>query len=160
MSKDLSKTAGKLKAKTALADLDHSHCVLNNLHKTARALNRVYAQEMRPTKLGRSQFTILSTLGQAGPCSISAFAALMQIDRSTLTRNLYPLERGGLVIRTESEDDARRVLVTLTSKGERRLAAAQAYWQQAQNKVVAAFGAERWRKLEAELSALRRLQNL
>ena len=137
--------------------LEPSHCISNNLHKTARAVSRVYAEEMRPAGLARSQFAILESLDQAGAMSVSELAERLYMERTTLTRNLKPLEQAGLVVRRASGTDARVRLLAVTAKGRRKLTQARRYWRKAQARMLERFGEDEWRRLEGTLRGLRRL---
>jgi DNA-binding MarR family transcriptional regulator len=136
--------------------LKPDHCVGNNLFKTARAVSRIYAEEMRPAGLARSQFSILGTLYQTGPVALSALADRLYMDRTTLTRNLRPLERDGLVARKIAPGDGRVRLVGITADGRDRFREARGYWRTAQKRVLAMLGESEWRDLEDRLVALRR----
>jgi DNA-binding MarR family transcriptional regulator len=137
--------------------LEPAHCVSNNLQKTARAISRLYAEEMRPSGLTRAQFPMLGYLESSGPLPMSDLAARLYMDRTTLTRNLKPLEDARLVERPASEGDARVRLVAITPLGRRKLKEARRYWRRAQAKVLKLYGADSWLALEAQLRALRRL---
>lgn len=137
--------------------LDPSHCVSNNLHKTARAVSRVYAEEMRPAGLARSQFAILGTLERGGAMALSELADHLYMERTTLTRNLKPLEQAGLVRRRTSDSDGRVRLIEITPPGTRKLAGARRYWRKAQARLLNLFGEQQWRELETTLRGLRRL---
>jgi DNA-binding MarR family transcriptional regulator len=137
--------------------LEPAHCVSNNLQKTARAVSRLYAEEMRPSGLTRAQFPILGFLEAAGPLPMSDLAARLYMERTTLTRNLQPLEDAGLVERPADSHDARVKLVAITPLGRRKLREARRYWRKAQSRVVQLFGPEQWLELEAALRTLRRL---
>lgn len=142
----------------ALPDLlEPGHCVSNNLQKTARAVSRLYAEEMRPSGLTRAQFPMLGYLEAAGPLPMSDLAARLYMERTTLTRNLRPLEEAGLVERPTATRDARVKLVAITPLGRRKLKEARRYWRRAQTKVLKLFGAEAWLTLESQLRTLRRL---
>lgn len=136
--------------------LDPAHCVSNNLHKTARAVSRIYAEEMRPAGLARSQFAILGHLEHGGPMALSALAERLYMDRTTLTRNLRPLRSGGLVACDPSPDDARVKLVSITRSGRRKLEQARGHWRDAQARVLERFGEQAWIALEGSLRDLRR----
>jgi DNA-binding MarR family transcriptional regulator len=137
--------------------LDPSHCVSNNLHKTARAVSRVYAEEMRPAGLTRSQFAILESLERGGPMAVSDVARRLYMERTTLTRNLRPLETAALVTRRAAERDARVKEISIAPAGRRKLKQARAYWRKAQARLLASFGEKQWRELEATLRGLRRI---
>lgn len=136
--------------------LDPTHCVSNNLHETARAVSRVYAEEMRPAGLARSQFAILGHLQRSGPMAVSQLAERLYMERTTVTRNLRPLIRDGLVSRRPSPEDARVRRLAITARGRRRLDEAHGYWRHAQARLLELFGADAWRRLESSLRDLRR----
>ena len=133
------------------------HCVGLNLYKTARAVSRVYAEEMRPAGLARSQFAILGTLERSGPVSLSTLAEGLYMDRTTLTRNLKPLEKAGLAVRRRSETDARVMLVEITGSGSRRFREALKYWRRAQRRMLELLGENEWQALESKLMTVREL---
>ncbi|MEZ5561120.1 MAG: MarR family transcriptional regulator [Pseudomonadales bacterium] len=137
--------------------LEPRHCVSNNLHKTARAVTRIYAEEMRPAGLARSQFAILNVLETAGPQAISALAEHLFMDRTTLTRNLKPLRSAGLISRQTSTTDARVALIAITPEGRRKVRQARRYWRRAQARMLQMFGETQWRALERTLRELRAL---
>jgi len=137
--------------------LDPSHCVSNNLHKTARAVSRIYAEEMRPAGLARSQFAILGNLDHNGPMAITELANRLYMERTTLTRNLKPLEQAGLVVRVVDAADARVKRVAITVAGRRKLKQARGLWRKAQARMLKRFGEQEWRELEETLRLLRRL---
>ncbi len=78
----------------------------------------------------------------------------MEIERTTLTRNLKVLERDGLV-KVGPGADGRSKTVRLTAKGKRRLDAALPLWKQAHERMLREFGANRWKSLQKELDAMR-----
>lgn len=133
------------------------HCVSNNLQKTARAVSRLYAEEMRPSGLTRAQYPMLGYLEAAGPLPMSDLANRLYMERTTLTRNLKPLEAAGYVERPVDPDDARVRLVAITPLGRRKLREARRYWRAAQSRVLKLIGAEAWLELETSLRTLRRL---
>jgi DNA-binding MarR family transcriptional regulator len=137
--------------------LEPGHCVSNNLQKTARAVSRLFAEEMRPSGLTRAQFPMLGYLEAAGPLPRSDVAARLYMERTTLTRNLKPLEDAGLVERPQDPQDARVRLVAITPLGRRKLREARRYWRRAQERVLKLYGAEQWLALESQLRTLRRL---
>lgn len=133
------------------------HCVSNNLQKTARAVSRVYAEEMRPAGLTRAQFPILSTLDALGALPMTVLATRLYMERTTLTRHLRPLEEAGLVVRPATPEDARLRLVEISPAGRRKLKEARQLWKKAQSRMIERFGSEAWQQLEDSLRALRRL---
>ena len=95
------------------------------------------------------------TLDRVGPSTLSALAERLYMERTTLTRNLKPLEKSGLVTRKHSEADARVVLVAISEAGRARFREARRYWRKAQRRMLDLLGESEWRDLEARLTALR-----
>ena len=136
--------------------LTPKHCVSNHLHQTARAVNRVYSEEMRPIGLKRSQYSILGYLQKLGVAQLTELADLLFMDRTTLSRNLKPLQKQGLITVTPSALDRRAKELRLTDEGKALFKDATKYWRRAQKRILDAFGAENWSKLEASLKTLRK----
>jgi len=129
-------------------------CACNQLRRATRAITALYESALAPSRLKATQLPILVGLGSAGDLSVSTLADALALDRTTLTRNLKVLEARGLVRTSESDDDARVRMVTLTLEGSDVLATALTCWAQMQNLVEERFGRDRLQSLYAELEAL------
>jgi DNA-binding MarR family transcriptional regulator len=98
------------------------------------------------------QRSLLVALSLTGGAPLLRLAEELGLDRSTMTRNLAPLERDGLIASAPGPD--RRVrLVTLTDRGRRALVTALPLWEKAQRRVLAALGARRFHELNSVLRA-------
>jgi DNA-binding MarR family transcriptional regulator len=135
--------------------LSPSHCVSNNLHQTARAITKIYNEEMRPCGILRAQYSILGFVLRFGVVQLTELADSLYLDRTTLSRNLKPLEKRGLIQINKSRTDARAREVSLTEDGKRQFREASKYWRKAQKKIVSTFGEDNWASLEATLLKLR-----
>lgn len=124
------------------------HCMA--VRQAARWISQLYDQQLAPCGLTSPQYAVLSHLQRAGEASVAQLAEAMVLDRTTLTRNIAPLQRDGLVQVAGSEDDRRRKLLTLTSAGAERLAEARPLWRKAQAAFERHFG-------EGEAAAMRTL---
>jgi DNA-binding MarR family transcriptional regulator len=82
----------------------------------------------RTRRLAQHAVSILSKLKRVGPSTINALASSMVMDRSTLGRNILPLDRKGLITSEASESDRRSKVLRLTAVGEQRLQAALGIW--------------------------------
>ena len=138
-------------------DLKHVRlCAAGNLRRTTRALTQLYDELLRPSGLRATQFSLLVNIGREGQATIGRLAENMLIDRTTLTRNLRVLEQDGL-IESVPDADQRAHPVRLSKKGERALNRALPYWEQAQSRIVAGLGEEKFRALLKDLSTLAEL---
>jgi DNA-binding MarR family transcriptional regulator len=105
-------------------------CLCLHVQRAARALARRYDQAFRPVGLTSGQFSLLMSLNRPEPPIIAQVAALLAMDRTTLTANLKPLERRGLVEVVHGQTDRRRRTLRLTSSGRAALLAALPIWEQ------------------------------
>lgn len=130
-------------------------CVSNNLHRAARTVTRIYADEMAPFGLQRSQFGVLTMLALSGEATLQDVADRLDMDKTTVSRTIKPLLVRGLVATRPNANDGRSKLMNLTEAGTALYEEAVVGWRRAQRRVVGAFGETRWRALFGELEALR-----
>jgi DNA-binding MarR family transcriptional regulator len=121
----------------------------------ARAVTRLYDDRLRPVGLRATQLAVLVAVGGDDVVSITALAKFMGMDRSTLTRNLTPLEREGL-IRVGNEGWRRSRMVEITKKGRSRLREALPLWEKAQETLQRKLGPRKWAAIRADLDDLTR----
>src|SRR4051812_48702164 len=104
-------------------------CLCLHLQRAARATARHFDDALRPLGLTNGQFSLLVSLNRPEPPRIGSVAALLAMDRTTLTAALKPLERRGLLEITSDRGDRRIRLLTLTSAGRKLLAKAVPIWK-------------------------------
>jgi DNA-binding MarR family transcriptional regulator len=119
----------------------------------ARAVTRLYDDTLRSVGLRATQLAVLVAVGGDNVVSITALAKFMGMDRSTLTRNLTPLERDGF-IRVGNEGWRRSRTVEITKKGRSRLREALPLWEKAQETLRRKLGLRRWAVIRADLDDL------
>lgn len=129
-------------------------CACESLRRTTRAITRHYERALAPSGLHVTQLPILVALGSVGAVAMTQLADALEIDRTTLTRNLEVLEGRGLVDLVADDVDGRVRRPTLTGEGERVLTQALERWRAAQDAVERQFGPARLQALRAEMSAL------
>jgi DNA-binding MarR family transcriptional regulator len=132
--------------------MDLAACTCANLRKAARVVTQVYDAALQPTGLRATQFTLLATLANLGDAPLTQLAEALVMDRTTLTRNLKPLVRKGL-IRIEHEADKRVRMVSLTGTGRNAFEDARPRWEQAQSRIFESLGQERWSGFLEDLAA-------
>jgi DNA-binding MarR family transcriptional regulator len=124
------------------------------IRAAARHVTQFYDQFMASTGLRTTQFSILAKLKRRGPLTINALAQDMVMDRTTLGRNILPLERNELIRIKPAASDRRAKELHLTKVGEKRLEAARKRWSVAQARFEASFGATHAADLRASLRAV------
>jgi len=134
-----------------------NECTGQSLRRATRTISRIYDETLAPSGLRGTQFSLLIALSFFEQAPLLRVAEELSLDRTTLTRNLQPLERAGLVASSPGKDQRVRLL-RLTEAGRRALQRAYPLWEKAQAKVVKALGQGRWMTLLQGLDATSRLQ--
>jgi len=129
-------------------------CLCLHVQRAARTLARRFDDALRPVELTHGQFSLLNALNRAEPASIGEVAALLAMDRTTLTANLKPLERRGLVTVTIDATDKRGRRLVLTSAGHAVLRTAVPVWKRTHAAIERALTAATPDRLRADLRAL------
>src|SRR3954454_1640811 len=129
-------------------------CLCLHLQRAARAVARRFDEALRPLGLTNGQFSLLMSLNRPEPPTIGNVAALLAMDRTTLTANLKPLERRGLVeVRIDGADRRSRRLV-LTQQGRDLLQSALPVWQRQHRAVEELMAGADAESLRSKLRAL------
>ena len=128
-------------------------CACVNLRAATRVVTRLYDEALRPVGILVSQLPILTVVNEFGSLTIGELADKLMMDRSTLSRNLKPLEKRGLVSILPGQDRRSRE-VTLTPAGYDILVRSYLPWEDAQAKVVGILGDQGLDSLLTDLSKL------
>ena len=126
-------------------------CACFNLRKAARAVTHLYDEILRPTGIRATQFSLLIATSLLGPMTVTKLADQGVMDRTTLSRNLKPLEKLGL-IKISAGSDQRKRIISITSKGQEALVKALPLWRKAQARVVKGLGRKRVESVLKDLS--------
>ncbi len=128
-------------------------CACFNTRKAARAVTRFYDDMLEPSGLKATQLTMLGAISISGTARMSELADMLELDKTTLTRNLKLLEAGGLIAIAAGADRRARV-VALTGAGADALERALPRWREAQRRMAEHLGEARWRGLVEDLAKL------
>ena len=129
-------------------------CLCLHLRRAARAVARRFDAALRPLDLTNGQFSLLMSLNRPDPPSIGSVSALLAMDRTTLTANLKPLERRGLVKIMVDETDQRTRRLALTPAGRALLVAAGPVWRRTHAAIDRLLAGSTPDRLRADLRAL------
>ncbi|MBK8619078.1 MAG: winged helix-turn-helix transcriptional regulator [Anaerolineales bacterium] len=121
-------------------------CVGFNTRRATRLVTQYYDKALAPTGLRSTQYSLLNALSMLGEASMQDMSIMMAMDRTTLTRNLSPLLKKGLV-KVSVGSDRRSRPIKITPRGKSALEEALPYWQKAQSHIVDSFGADNWDQL-------------
>src|SRR5258708_18322812 len=110
------------------------------VRQAARYITQFYDRCLAAAGLRTTQYGVLSKLKRQGQMSINALAAALIVDRTTLGRNIRPLERDGLIAIESDPSDGRSKILRLTKAGEARFQRADKHWVEAQKRFERAYG--------------------
>src|SRR5713226_9248987 len=130
-----------------------SPCVCNTLRMASRAVTQLYDDDLRPSGLRVTQYSILAMIARMGVAILRQLEDTLAIDQTTLTRSLSLLERDRVIERVP-HPDGRIKAMRLTSKGRRALGVARPLWAQAQGKVLRELGTKAWADAQRRLAHL------
>jgi DNA-binding MarR family transcriptional regulator len=128
-------------------------CVCSQLRRTARKVSALYDHALAAAGLTVTQHALLVNIARAGEVSRSSLAARLGMDRTTLTRDLKPLEKANLVAAAESADRRERLL-RLSPEGRRRLRRSYECWEKTQREFTSSIGTGTVEALRETLAAV------
>jgi DNA-binding MarR family transcriptional regulator len=124
------------------------------VRQAARHITQFYDRYLAAAGLRTTQYGILGRLKRQGPMSINTLAAELVVDRTTLGRNIRPLERDGLIAVESDPSDRRSKILRLTKAGDARVQRAQKPWAEAQRQFERAYGGKQAAQLREKLRAV------
>ena len=130
-----------------------NECTGFNLKKATRIVQNLFDDAFKPVGLEGTQYTVLGHIFIYGPISLTKLADLMHVDRTTVARNLTPLEKKGFV-EIKPGIDRRAKFINLTNKGKEVLSDALPIWKETQEKIKTALGLENWDSMMSNLTGL------
>lgn len=137
-------------------ELDFSvrrNCVCFNLRRVTRVVTQFFDVEMRRHGIRSTQGSVLAALHSTGTSSMAELSEILGMERTTLLRNLRPLQRDGLVS-VDGGGHGGRVELSLTAKGRKQIEKLAPAWTSAQRAVVQVLGEKRWSALLADLDTV------
>jgi DNA-binding MarR family transcriptional regulator len=124
-----------------------------SLREASRAVTQLYDAAIAGAGVRSTQFSLLVALAQAPRVPVSKLAEVLVMDRTTLTRNLAPLVRDGLVEEQPMPDKRVRAFA-LTAQGRRVFEQALPAWRRAQTRITRAIQTEDLAHLSQTLHAV------
>jgi DNA-binding MarR family transcriptional regulator len=126
------------------------NCVCFNLRWVTRAVTQFYDAEMRRHGIRPTQGTILESLKAKESWTMAELSDWLGMERTTLVRNLWPLQRDGLV-RVGGGGRGRLVELAITAKGRKQMEKLAPAWKSAQRAAVKTLGEKRWSAILSDL---------
>jgi DNA-binding MarR family transcriptional regulator len=129
-------------------------CWCLHLQRAARVVARTFDEAFRRLALTNGQFSLMMSLNRPEPPSIGMVSSALAMDRTTLTANLKPLERRGLIKVAVDPGDKRSRRLSLTPAGRALLASALPIWKRTHAALDRLLGKSSPDRLRADLRAL------
>jgi DNA-binding MarR family transcriptional regulator len=142
--------------KQAEGSLPTLPCACANLRRAARAVTRMYNQELRTCGLELTQFTLLMALNLTGEPTQGELGKLLALDTTTLTRTLRLLMKSGWIVAKAGEDRRQRLL-RLTASGRKKFQQSRPHWDRAQEHLQRQLGQSAWNQLRELLTEVTRV---
>lgn len=133
-----------------------SACNCLNLRRASQAITQVYDGFLEPSGLKISQYSLLKHIKYMGPVSVSDLALKIRLDRTTLVRNLKPMEERGFIIDIAAKGTRNRQL-KLTDAGIETFEKASQIWSEAQSFIEQYLGKDDMETLTVLLSKIEAL---
>src|SRR5580700_10517270 len=131
-----------------------TECNCLAVREAARYITQFYDRYLAAAGLRTTQYGVLARLKRDGPMSINTLAAGLVVDRTTLGRNIRPLERDDLIAIESDPSDRRSKILRLTKAGDARFERAQKHWAEAQWHFERAYGGKQASQLREQLRAV------
>lgn len=128
-------------------------CVCQKVRKAARTVTRAYDEALKPVGIKANQFTMLSVIALVDDLSLTSLADKIGMERTTLIRNLGPLERDGLV-EIYAQPGSRARSAKITEQGQYLIKEALPLWRKAQSSLKQYLGDEMWASMQTNLHGL------
>jgi DNA-binding MarR family transcriptional regulator len=126
------------------------NCTCFNLRRVTRVITQCFDAELRKYGIRVTQTPILSALQARSGWSMAELSDWLGMERTTLVRNLRPLQREGL-IKISGGGRGGHVELAITAKGRAALSEMLPGWRSAQQRVVATLGPKRWSAILGDL---------
>jgi DNA-binding MarR family transcriptional regulator len=131
-------------------------CSCFNFRRATRIVTQYFDQMLEPAGIRATQFTLLVSMAAASASTLTEMANSLLMDRTTLTRNLKPLEKLGLIMNVTAKDK-RSKAYKLTGKGMDVLQRSVPLWEKAQDKIENGLGKERYLRLLKEMEVVAKM---
>jgi len=131
----------------------NNRCYCVALRKASRRVSSLYDEALAEYGITLAQFSLMRRLQSGQPLSVSELAERLELDRSTVGRNVKLLVNKGL-IEQKAGSDLREAELSLSQTGATLLTKSEGSWKQVQVNIEAKLGTHGTQQLIALLNAL------
>jgi len=116
-----------------------NNCLAMRVRIVARSVSAIFEQAMASHDVTIAQVNMLTAMGEIGPCAPGKIGEVLQLERSTVSRNLDLLIQKGLVEAVSSDAKGIRE-VALTAAGNEKIEDVLPDWRAAQKQAGTLLG--------------------
>ncbi len=131
-----------------------SNCYCATLRAATRKISAVYDDALAPAGINVGQYSLLRCVQRRDSLSLSDLGHDLELDRTTISRNVRVLQKDGLVTMMRGAADKREALVALSPRGEACLAIAIPLWNECQRAMESRLGSIKVTALQEILRSL------
>jgi len=140
---DASSSAARASGEKFAGEWVNADCACFQIRRASRILTRAYDKALQSTGLKINQIGVLVAVRELEPATMQSLAESLGMDRTTLVRNIRPLQRDGYLT-TETPRGTRAQQIFITEKAIQKLEIAAPLWQQAQAAALACISNDDW----------------
>lgn len=143
------------KATTEMVDQIADECVGARIRILARAISSIYDDSLRPFGIRFSQMNILVVTAKLGTVRQADVCNALQMDHSTVSRNVERMCTSGWLEKISDVDDGRAMPFQVTTEGKRLIRKAFPAWEHAQTSIARILGDDAAKLLKRSVIRIR-----
>ena len=133
--------------------INETYCICIKLRQASNNITKIYDKALNSHHIKLTQYSTLKNIEKLVSSSIQTLSNKMNLDRSTLVRNLNKLQKMKL-ISYEYENNSKSKVIRLTLDGNKKLSEAHADWKKIQNSLLKSLGLEETKQLDILLNKI------
>ena len=131
-------------------------CKCIGLRKASNNLTKIYNSALIKVDLKITQFSTLKNIQKLGKTNIKDLSSELELDRTTVLRNIEKLIEMDLVSYKYENDDKNKI-IQLTTVGKSKLREAIIIWEEAQHKYIKALGIKNYKEIDTLITKISKI---
>lgn len=137
--------------------MDHNFsCKCIRLRKASNNLTKIYDSALIKVGLKITQFSTLKNIQKLGKTNIRDLSYLLELDRTTVLRNIEKLIKMNLVS-YKDEQNSKNKIIQLTTVGKSKLREAIIIWEETQHKYIKALGIKNYKEIDTLITKISKI---
>ena len=131
-------------------------CKCIRLRKASNNLTKIYDSALIKVGLKITQFSTLKNIQKLGKTNIRDLSSELELDRTTVLRNIEKLIEMDLVSYKYENDDKNKI-IQLTTVGKSKLRKAIMIWEETQDKYIKALGIKNYKEIDTLITKINKI---